>query len=267
MKLKMGTLASALALGLSVMAAPSFGATITNTDGTFNFTGFDWDSNGTAFTSGFAPTAGKDFTLGFFSWAANVKDGATNLHLNGLDSNANGIAEWSYEYTVVATLHETVTSCSADGSQCNFQLNSGTFSVYYDLSQDANGKTGTGFTDGTLLISGTFGSQIGGTFTVGGTGGSGSTTINGNVLTTNLSYINPALTTTTATTTLQLGSSITNDWTNPGAFNGTPFDPDAIVFQADANQSFAATVPEPETLALVGVALVAGGLASRRRAK
>ena len=268
--MKWNSIVSAAVLGVtSILTLPAHAITITNTDGTFNWTGFDWDSQATAFTTGFQPVNNDLFTLTYFGVATNLRNGGTNLNLGGLDNNADGVASNSYEYTLVATLNERVTGCA--GTTCTFEVQSGTYSIYYDLAQDANataGSKGTGFQNGTLLISGTFAVQSGGTFTVSGDGGIGVTTLQGAVSSTNLTYINPALSTTTVTTTLQLGSATTNNYVSPGGFNNVAFDGSEIVFQADANQSFtAAQIPEPISLALVGSALIAGGWVSRRRIK
>lgn len=262
---------STAAIGLSLAAAmmPAQASTITNFDGTFQWTGFDWDSNGTAFTTGFAPVAGNNFTLTAFAWAANLKDGPDNILGLKLDSNANGISQGSnwYEYTLRVSLNETVTSCTGLGISCTFGITGGTYDIYYDTTPDANAKAGslgTGFLDGTKILSGIIGVQPGGTFTVSGPGGTGVTTIFGANSFTDNGFINPNQLFTTATTTLQLGNAFTNSYVSPGGFNGVAFTANNIVFQADANQSFSA-VPEPESLALFGIALLASVATTRRR--
>lgn len=264
---------SAAALGLSLISAmPAMATTITNTNGTFQWSGFDWDSNGTAFTTDFAPVVGDTFTIDAFAVATSLKNGPLNILGLSLDSNADGVKAGAnfYEYTLHLLLQETVVSCTGGGSSCTFAITGGTYQVYYDTNANANalaGSNGTGFVDGALLLTGTVTAQPGGTFTVSGPGGSGNTPIVGTVDATNGAYINPALSDTVAGTTLQLGNLTTNGYVSPGGFNGVAFTAGNIVFQADANQSFTSQVPEPASLALFGVAILACGAASRRRIK
>nr|AEQ20447.1 PEP-CTERM motif protein of unknown function DUF1555 [uncultured bacterium CSL132] len=263
-----------VAVGLALSGASS-AATITNLDNTFNFGGFDWASAGTAFTTGFAPVATTAFTLTYFSQATAITFGGnpiSALSLPHMDTVANGVydtppltAPSGYEYTIVATVNETVVGCVL--TSCTFNVTGGTFNIYYDLTSNANmlaGSLGTGFNNGTVIIGGTINGGTQSTFDT--ANGSNSTTLQGTVTTTNNTFVNPNLVGTTATTTLQIGNAVT-DWTNPGGFNGAAFTANNIVFQADANESFTQAVPEPGSLALLGAAFLGFFGLGRRRNK
>ncbi|MEO7954353.1 MAG: flocculation-associated PEP-CTERM protein PepA, partial [Polaromonas sp.] len=176
-----------------------------------------------------------------------------------------------------ATVQETAT-CISDGvNPCgvaSLNIVSGIYNVYYDTNTATFAKytTGTGFTDGTLLFSGTFtsGAPI---LAAQGPSNPGNisfgTTFFGNVTSTNLTYINPALTTTSASTTLQFGNTQTTAFIPPVSFNGVPVSPTSnsnFYFQADANQTVHA-IPEPGSLALFGLGVAGLALVSRRRSK
>lgn len=271
--MKLNKVLSALAVaGATVFGGAAHAApTITNLDGTLSpFGGFDWAQGATAWTSGFIPVAGSTFTLYYAAWAVAVNDtGSGTIFTPRLDNNANGIpaAAGVYEYTIFASLTETVLGC-VPGS-CTFATTGGSFDIYYDTAANARQADGTGFRDGTTIISGTVGLSGSTTFN-NATGGSQA--LNGSVTYTNAAFVNPALVSTNFSSTLQLGSAVTN-FTIPTGFdfngNGTTaagelFAPGTIVFQADGNQAFSA-VPEPTGLLLAGVALAACGAASRRR--
>jgi hypothetical protein len=277
MKLTKSLLAVALAaatVSTSVFAVP----TIKNLDnpGGVSFTGFDWSSKGQAWITGYNITSASPlgtvdaFTLQFQAAAAAISGVAPGSQA-GLGS--------TYEYTLFATAQETAT-CVADipftGGTCDLamlDLVSGTWSIYYDTNAGsfANYAAGTGFTDGTLLLSGTFTSATPVFAPQGATNpgnASVSPTLTGQVATTNVTYINPMLSGTQASSTLQFGSTIAPAWVRAAAFNGVATGPNtntSFQAQADANQSFTAAVPEPHGLALAGLALAVGGIVGMRR--
>jgi hypothetical protein len=280
---KKKVLAVAVALGAAVAAGSASAITITNTDGTNAFDGFDWAQGGTAYTVGFTGANGNLFTLNYFATATALTITPFNFTLPGMDIVANGVPGGppatgnQYEYTIVASLQEQVDTCTTIGAntECTFNVIGGTFNIYYDTTPDSNaiaGALGTGFTDGTApngdpLISGTINPLNGQVFST--VTGSNSTTLQG-VITFTSPLIDPALLGTTATTTLQIGQAITA-WVNPGGFNGVAFaalqpSPADVVFQADANQTFTPRqVPEPVSLALLGLGLGAMGWSLRRK--
>jgi hypothetical protein len=252
--------AGALALAAAGGAHAAF---ITNADlSGASWSGFDWDSNGAALIRGFQPIAGTAFTLEVWSWAAHLKDGATNLATPRMDINPDGVAAYAggYEYTLYASLQETVASCVVN--TCSFNVTGGSWEIWYDPAQNAQRTASTGFRDGTMVLQGSFGPQPTGSFTsFPGTGGYGISAVTGQVGLTDGTFINPELSITIASSTLQDGQYTTNGWTAPLSFDGyTPQNGD-LVYQADANQSF--DVPAPPVLALLGSSLF--GLALRRR--
>jgi hypothetical protein len=269
----LGALATAAAfIAGSAAASP---ITLTNLDGSFvGFTEFDWSSAGQIGVSGYdtvntTPTGNVDsFQLQYQATAAGIK-------VNGLDVSPASLPglNSTYEYTIFATLTETATCLNLGfGGTCGAALLnvvSGTWAIYYDLATDANYSTGTGFTNGTLLLSGTFDSSAPVLAPQGPSNPGNSSLVAplfGTVLTTNLAYVDPTLAGTTATSTLQFGSTQQSGWIPPVAFNGVPFTTSGTSFyaQGDANQSFS-TVPEPSSLALVGLALGVAGFVGRRR--
>jgi hypothetical protein len=253
------------AAGALVLAAAggTQAASITNTDlSGAPWTGFDWDSNGSALIRGFQPVVGTAFTLEVWSWAAHLKDGAVNLPTPRLDINPDGIPAYvgGYEYTLYASLQETVASCSAN--TCSFNVSGGTWEIWYHTAQNAQRTVTTGFRDGTLILQGSFGPQPTGSFTnFVGVGGYGISAVTGQVGLTDATFIVPDLAITIASSTLQDGQYTTNGWTAPLSFDGYVPQTGDLVYQADANQSF--EVPAPPVLALLGGSLF--GLALRRR--
>ncbi len=257
--------------GLIAGAAPAFAIpalTYTSSFGTTTidpFTGIDWSPTATAVTSNYNPDGTTVATTTYLASAIGILTAGGGIAFTpGL--TANGTPANAFEFTIRATIFETASQVDID--TVDFTATGGTFDIYFDSTANADRTAGTGFIDGTRIISGTINPGYAGAFTGDGTNGTGNFKFFGAVTFTETdstkdAYIDPALVATNAVATLQLGADTTGGWIPPTSWTeGGGLPVGALIFQADGNQGFS-TVPEPGTLALLGLGLL--GMASRVR--
>ncbi len=245
-----------------------------------NFTSIDWHQNGAALVQGFNLTSASpigafsDFTLTYQAFATSI---GTSSLTPDLRVGSPGAAVGTYEMTTTATLFERATCLTAGCTTIAITFTPGTtssWSVFFDTTPDAVQANGTGFTDGTVILSGTWDEQLSTFLATGSAGtpgatGVGSATLTGTVLVTNPAYISPALGGSRFDTTLNFPGQAAPDFTRPTSVNGIATGPNTdsqFVLQVDASQQFQ-PVPEPATLALLGAGILCMGALGRRREK
>lgn len=289
--MKQKILASLFTVAAINFSAPSMASTITNLDLTnaSPFGGFDWSANGTALSTPIEGPleVGDIFTTYYFADAVAIAKagGGTFNTPNMIDSAPGGsFGTGEYQYTAVFQVTEeviSVTDLGGGATFARFAATEGTWNIYYDYAGVSGGGTvgdqvtGAGFDDGIRILGGIITPGNVGNFTTepdpnngGAIGGDGNFNFTGTVNYTNSAYIAPDQTDSNGTATLQFGWKTTN-WTGP---TGTPWGDevlaDAIIFQADGNQSFRITtteVPEPGMLALLGLGIFGLLTVTRRK--
>lgn len=289
------SLIPALAVGALASVGWSLGAAAQQTDiNVFDddgnliqadVTAFDWAEFGSGVAKDAGPF-GTPLTLGQeieFLYQSNLVNMDGVVPTNLVTTANGGALGTGFQFTIVATLQETVTGFLEVGDQqtATFGLTSGTISIFYDdgglANTQADTDTGTGFDDGTEIARFSLEEGISNfTADVGEGNGAGTAQLEF-LITAALDFVDPEFLEgilgaimdlhfdsnlnfppgTSDTTGFHLGGS---DFYPDYAVNG-----DDIVFKVDGSNTFTTQVPEPATLGLLGAGLLGLCLALRRR--
>jgi len=298
--LALGTVPAANAIDTLVQFSTT--GTGTGLDGSYDVTGineFDWQSSGDLVIDNTLPSTqtinGVDCTTLSCYFANSSADGSDSITFDSyaharlndmLDNGGGSVAPTTlstdggstvigggacgigcFEITGAFNLQQTATLV---GTTLIFTSASGDYQFFYDTTPDSVVATGAGFIDGTAFITGSVLSESG-SFTQ-GVGGSSFLTNNVTSYDTTLIQTDPdsnaPLNDSTFDTLISFissGEAATNNLIGllPYTLNLAAGD---LQFKADSNSEFSAapvSVPEPTSLALVGLGML--GLAGMRR--
>jgi hypothetical protein len=293
-KFRLATILSVGALALSLSPLAQAGATtdVTVSDGAGNVIAdnvrsFDENEAGSGLAVGFTPVIGSTFTFLYQANVVNFND-AAGIAITPMAGLNQSFASGGYEFTIVASITERVTSITSVGgiTTVTFEAVGGMASIFFDNAASGGVKavtsTGAGFDDGHLvgqfdIVAGTGVSN----FTTFANGAGIGSTLYDFVIHTGSSvdaaYIAGLLGPVgdlhfTSNQNLPVGTSATS-----GFFLGAPSNaPDlypttasagSLLLKVDGSNTFTTAIPEPETYALMLAGLgVIGTLARRRRA-